>query len=371
MRTYAVGMTKDASVKYYFIRNMDTMEIELFPAKYLTHMTRANRSPNTVRRCAISICYYLEYLREKEMALTGIYQLDYETQYEFFVDFLHWLKRGTHKDNKNKLPNNGTCNAYLKDVFRFYLFLEIQEEQFGQLSVLSYEQISLANAVGVKRMLRYKAFRGYLKAEERKVRAAKQDEIRTILEGCTNCRDQLLILMISELGYRIGEILGVDYTKDIDYERRVIRVDFRDDNVNDARAKNAEEREGKISKDTFDFLLYYMAEYWDLLQRQNYLFINIKGETAGQPMNVTSVYDMLERMEKKTGINITPHMLRRYFANSRWEAGWPLEMISQALGHKHLDTTTRYLGILDDKLKKASKDFYDQYSSIYNIRKVL
>ena len=120
----------------------------------------------------------------------------------------------------------------------------------------------------------------------------------TILEACTNCRDQLLILMASELGFRIGELLGIDYTKDIDYENHSVRVCFRDDNANDARAKNAEERKGRLSADTYDFLLFYISEYWDILRRQNYLFINITGETEGKPMQVASVYDMLHRMEK-------------------------------------------------------------------------
>ena len=51
------------------------------------------------------------------------------------------------------------------------------------------------------------------------VRAAEKNENRDYLEACTNCRDQLLILMASELGFRIGELLGIDYTKDIDYEK--------------------------------------------------------------------------------------------------------------------------------------------------------
>ena len=53
-------------------------------------------------------------------------------------------------------------------------------------------------------------------------------------------------------------------------------------------------------------------------------------------------------------------MLRRYFAVTRWKASWPLELISQALGHKHLDTTVQYLGILDDKLMEASREFYEK-----------
>lgn len=371
MGKYTVVMQKDGTTKYYFIRNAETFGMELLPSKYLAHKIRANHSPNTVRRAALSISYYLEYMDERQMGLTEVYGMGYETQYDHFLDFLSWLKHGNHKEKTEKYPNNGTCNAYLKDVFRFYCFVEMTDSQFGQLIVLSYNQMSVANAVGVKKTLRFKSFKGYLKEEERKVRAAEKTEIMTILEGCTNCRDQLLILLASELGYRIGEILGIDYAKDIDYANHEIRVDFRNDNENDARAKNAEERDGKISEDTFEFLLFYLSEYWDLLQHQNFLFVNIKGKTQGRPMKVGSVYDMFERMEKKTGIKITPHMLRRYYANARWDAGWPLEVISQALGHKHLDTTIRYLKILDDRMKAASEEFYSRYSSLYGISDML
>ena len=86
-----------------------------------------------------------------------------------------------------------------------------------------------------------------------------------------------MILLTSELGFRIGEILGIDYTKDIDYENHEIRVDFRDDNENDARAKNAEERRGRVSDDTFEFLLYYIGEYWDILQNRNTCLLTSKG----------------------------------------------------------------------------------------------
>ena len=35
---------------------------------------------------------------------------------------------------------------------------------------------------------------------------------------------QLLLLMLAETGYRIGELLGVKYVKDIDYRNHMIRV---------------------------------------------------------------------------------------------------------------------------------------------------
>ena len=180
-----------------------------------------------------------------------------------------------------------------------------------------------------------------------------------------------MILLIAETGFRIGEILGIDYIHDIDYEHHMVGVYFREDNENDARAKNAEYRKAKISDDTYEFLMYYLAEYRELLQHQNYLFINISGETAGQPLKVDSVYDMLGRMEKKTGISLTPHMFRRYFANMRRKDGWRLELIQQALGHKHLNTTIRYLNIMDDELIEASQKFYMKHSAMYGIDKLL
>ena len=72
---------------------------------------------------AKSIRFYLEYLDEKEMELSQVAELEFQEQYEHYVGFLHWLKAGNHlHEKKEKLPSNKTCNAYLKDVFRFFCF---------------------------------------------------------------------------------------------------------------------------------------------------------------------------------------------------------------------------------------------------------
>ena len=334
---YKVETIKDGTEKYFFIRNLETMSIEELPSKYLMHKIKCKRSPNTVKRTAFSICYYMKYMAEKEMELTEVYQLDYEKQTEHFVEFLYWLKAGKHTRDKT----------------------------------LSYNQIIAVNQVGVKKVLRNHSFKAYLKEEEHRGRTAKENQIITILQACTNRRDQLLLLMLAETGYRIGELLGVKYVKDIDYRNHMIRVCFREDNENEARAKNAEYRSAKISNDTFEFLMDYLAKYRKILQHQDYLFVNIMGENIGKPLRVDSVYDMLDRMEKKTGVKITPHMLRHYFANMRKQAGWELEMISQALGHKHLDTTIKYLDWLDDELIEASNEFYAQHTAIYGAERLL
>ncbi len=130
-----------------------------------------------------------------------------------------------------------------------------------RLKVLYYDSFTTHDSIGVKRKLRFRSFNGYLKEEERNVRPAEHQEILELLKQCTNCRDQLLIMLLAETGYRIGEILGVNYTRDIDYERHTIRVFFRDDNENKARAKNAAYRRSKVSDATFQFLLFYLSKY--------------------------------------------------------------------------------------------------------------
>lgn len=114
-----------------------------------------------------------------------------------------------------------------------------------------------------------------------------------------------------------------------------------------------------------------MEEYQDLIFQQEYLIINIAGDYAGKPMQDTGVYALMERLQKKTGIKVTPHMLRHYFANARRKAGWKLELISQALGHRNIETTMRYLNISDEELIEVSEKFYGQHQSIYGVDKLL
>lgn len=111
MKRYKVETQREGSVKYFFIRDMESLEIVLLPSKYLMHQVRANRSPNTIRRNAFALAYYWEYLLENDKKAEDIYAMDYETQYDYFAEYLKWLKAGKHTDNLENGPQNKTCNA--------------------------------------------------------------------------------------------------------------------------------------------------------------------------------------------------------------------------------------------------------------------
>lgn len=373
MAQYIVEMQEEKHEKFYFIREQESMDIVLLPSKYLMHKKRLHLSPNTLREKAFALSYYLTFMDSEKLQLSDIYAMSYAKQQEHFTEFLLWLKTGEQHTRKEytKTPSNETCNAYLKEVFQFYNFLELENKESDKLKVLTDQQYIVRNSVGVRKILNRKGFHGYLKEKGHHGRNIEQDKIIILLQECTNCRDQVLLLLLAETGFRIGELLGIRYREDIDYENHILYVNFREDNENDARAKNAEFRKAKISEATFEILMFYMKEYDDMIYKQEYLFINISGDYAGQPFRTSGVYSMLNKLEKKTKIKATPHMLRHYFANIRRKDGWPLVLISHALGHRQIETTMRYLNITEDELIEVSDEFYSKHGSIYGVEELL
>lgn len=126
-----------------------------------------------------------------------------------------------------------------------------------------------------------------------------------------------------------------------------------------------------VNEATFDILMFYIEDYKELIIGQEYLFINVSGDYVGKPFKGSGVYAMLRRLERKTGIKASPHMLRHYFANARRKDGWKLEMISQALGHRNIETTMKYLNITEDELIEVSDAFYNRHQAMYGVQNLL
>ena len=250
---------------------------------------------------------------------------------------------------------------------KWYAYLKAEGLVKTDLKVLAEVHLSYVNSIGRRSFLSCMTFPGYLKKEMPIGRTIQKDRIQTLLHACTNARDRLLLLLLAETGYRIGEILGIRYASDLDLDTGEVRVRYREDNENGARAKNAEERTALISPVAVSAAATYLAEQQKLLLTQEYLFVILKGKTRGRPLTIESVYAMLRRLEKKTGIQATPHMLRHYFANERRKDGWGLELISKALGHRSIATTQRYLNIEAEELVQASEAYYEKHGSMIQV----
>jgi len=69
--------------------------------------------------------------------------------------------------------------------------------------------------------------------------------------------------------------------------------------------------------------------------------------------------DLKSISEKYLDEHLTTHMLRHSFATSCYRNGSSLMMICQLLGHKHVQTTERYLHVMDKEVRDAVDDLED------------
>lgn len=255
---------------------------------------------------------------------------------------------------------------YLGAVFRYYQFLAL-EDVLPMLKVLRVKKVSYFDSMGVNHQNAVNSFKGFFKEEEPNLEEITSEEIQELINACSNDRDRLLIAMMAETGLRLGEILGIHYTEDIDFERRTVRVRYREYNTNLARAKNAEYRMALLSNTTFEFLVKYISDNRKSLMNSEYLFTKLTGKNKGEPLDADSVYSMLKRLSQKTDINSHPHQLRHYFAEERRKEGWDLNDIRFALGHKKVETTIKYLGENNERLIEATDQYYSNNEDLYQI----
>lgn len=365
-----VFMVVDGKKKIPVLTYKETGTMIDEPSEYLEFLVGANKSPNTVINNAYSLSFYMSYLSELGINEDDVCNMKFVEQHAHFTDFLQWVKAGKHSKTGN-IPANNTCNSYLKDVLRYYQFRVRNDENFGKLKVVQDRKIKVTNTVGLDFSRSIQVFNGYLQSEPHKRIVAKKETIKLSIDSCTNLRDKLLLLLLAETGFRISELLGVDYTKDINIDERKISVKFRDNNENSARAKRAENRTAVVSESAMELLACYMTKYRNILKNTNYLFVNLSGKNVGKPLNRGAVCTMLGRLAIKTGNKVTSHQLRRFFANDRRMAGWELLLISKALGHKKLETTEKYLRIENDEMAEASNEYFERYGNTYDITNLI
>lgn len=368
MSIYVEKKIENRSLTFSIINENEVFEIE---TEYLHYRKKTNASPNSIERSAYSLCYYLRFLELKGLDIEGVLSFKYKEQHEHFCEFLDFVKAGNHIEGRRAVRKNVTCNMYLGDVLRFYQYLYLQYENYGELKVLRDRSMTIHNNMGASKKVIGKTFKGYLKRDMAQGNSISEDNLQRIISACTNIRDKLIIMMFAETGFRIGELLGIDYLSDIEYEKREVKMKSREDNLNFARAKYEEDRKGYISEETYKLLMLYLNRYRKLIEKGTYLFVVIKGKDAGKPLKESAVYSMFMRIEKKTGIKTHPHAIRHYFATERWKNNWDLLLISNALGHKSIKTTINYLNIESEDLRNAAEEYYRENDAIKIIEELI
>ena len=173
-----------------------------------------------------------------------------------------------------------------------------------------------------------------LHAPETAVDRASDDELVALFTACRSARDRLIVLLLSRVGLRRGEVTGLrrsDLHLMPDSRSLGCAVEgahlhvVRRENTNDAWAKSRYTRWVPV-----DFLVVRAVDQY-VLERQDcpaaagsdYLLVNLFAQPLGHPVPPDALNKLFENLCGRAGVTrrVTPHMCRHAFASNLADAG--------------------------------------------------
>ena len=168
------------------------------------------------------------------------------------------------------------------------------------------------------------------------------EELQRLFTHAKNPRHRVLLMTTYAAGLRVSEVVRLKLT-DIESERMLLRIE-----------------QGKGRKDRYTLLsarlLTELRASWRLYRPAPWLFT---GRDSQRPMPIGTAQKLSYHTKQRAGITHGHglHTLRHCFATHLLEAGVDVRTIQMLLGHRSLDTTTRYLRITRQYLATLHSPF--------------
>jgi len=335
--------------------------------RYLKYLDRIGAARNTLRSYATVLRLYWQYLEQE--------QLDWQqVTLDDLARFVLWLK--VPSGSLKVLPaqpvlqarSNRTINHALTVLSSFYEY----QWRMDDISINVKEKTTLYLH---PRARRYKSFLHHItkgspvaknilkQKEEKRQRASTitKAQVQELLDACSNQRDRLLVWLLYESAMRVGEILAL-YVEDVDVAENRLHVCDRGLLENGAEIKTIHApRTIDVSSDLIDEMVSYVGKVHTIDVETNHLFIKLQGSRAGQALTYADVDSLFRRLRRKTGIAVTPHMLRHTMLTSLAELGWAPELLQERAGHASFQQTYQtYVHPTKEALRAAWEQTQEQ-----------
>lgn len=165
-------------------------------------------------------------------------------------------------------------------------------------------------------------------------------EIRAMLEVAGNRRNKAIIMTLATTGMRISELESITLEQ---YKSRI-------DDAIVITGKGDKQRVIQFAPETIKMIDEYLVCRVDGCDR---LFTS----NLGNPIGHQCTSDMLKRTAKRAGIenwqDISNHYMRAAFATIKSEAGVPVEVIKDMMGHSDITVTSRYIKRTEQRAKAS------------------
>jgi len=169
-----------------------------------------------------------------------------------------------------------------------------------------------------------------------------QEQLKKLVYGSRDYRVFALIMMFITTGVRLNELRQMNIG-DLDLQRRVVTV---------RHAKRARDREVPLSNECVKVMQIYLGKYHGKDPKPNEpLFVSKRGNR----WSAHGIYSAIQRCAEKAGLQgmVSPHVLRHSFATAMVANGCDIYSLSGLMGHTNITTTSIYLHVNSDALRKA------------------
>lgn len=337
--------------------------------RYLKYLDQIGSARQTLRSYAYMLRLYWEYVTQQQLDWHHI-TLDHLAQ------FVVWLKlpSGSLKvlpaHPVSQARSNRTINHALTVVRSFYDYHWRLEEAVTNVKSATTTHLPA-------RMRRYKSFlhhvtkgtpveKNILKQKEAKHLRPKtitKDQVQQLLDVCCNQRDRLLVRLLYESAIRVGEALAL-WVQDVDVADNKLHICDRGPLENGAEIKTVHApRALDISAELIDEIVAYVGIAHTAEVETNHLFIKRQGARAGQALTYSDVDSLFRRLRSRTGIAVTPHILRHTMLTALAEQGWAPELLQERAGHASFQQTYQtYVHPSKEALRKAWEQVQSEVS---------
>jgi integrase/recombinase XerD len=170
-----------------------------------------------------------------------------------------------------------------------------------------------------------------------------EDDLLRLFRVIDRLRDRTMFLLMLRCGLRVGEVSALTWPA-INFGAESLRINN--------------------GKGQVDRMVYYSADvaqalrHWRRWQPLEATYLFPSSLQHGLPLGVRAIQHCMARYLKAAGISkpYSPHSLRHTFATQLLNAGAPLEVVKERMGHRSISMTLRYTQLYETTKRQQ----YDQ-----------
>ena len=107
-----------------------------------------------------------------------------------------------------------------------------------------------------------------------------------------------------------------------------------------------------VTQDALNELSNYLRLERPVNLAHDVVFVNLGRRGRGKPLSYDSWAKVCHTACQKSGIQLHAHSFRHTFATNMAEAGMPLDVLKDIMGHAHIETTMIYNHVRPDRLSR-------------------